>query len=112
MMSEASRSLDTAVPGLTPNTSTRIGVIRAPSPWDVWDAPAPKKPIRQLPHVTWSAIRFVWDADRRSLALTLANDLAAGVASGAQVLVVAALLSRLIGNHSAGQAARSAAPWV
>jgi ATP-binding cassette subfamily B protein len=54
----------------------------------------------------------VWDADRRSLALTLANDLAAGVASGAQVLVVAALLSRLVGDHPAGQAARSAAPWV
>jgi len=82
------------------------------SHWDVWDAPPPKKPLWRLPAVAWSAIRFVWDADPRSLLLTLFSDVVAGLASGVQVLVVAALLARLVANGSATEAAGKAVPWV
>lgn len=56
--------------------------------------------------------RFVWAADRRSLLLTAVNDVAAGLLSGVQVLVVAVLLSRLLGDDDPADAARATAPWI
>lgn len=82
------------------------------SPWDVWDQPIGRKPLRRLPQIAWSAVRFVWAADRRSLLLTAVNDVAAGLLSGVQVLVVAVLLSRLLGDDDPAAAARATAPWI
>ncbi|HEY1279473.1 MAG TPA: ABC transporter ATP-binding protein [Acidimicrobiales bacterium] len=83
-----------------------------PAYWELLDQPGINRSLRRLPGVTWSAIRFVWAADRRSFVLTLSNDLVAGVLSAVQVLVVAALLSQLLSHADPADAARAAAPWV
>jgi ABC transporter len=80
--------------------------------WALWDQPGIDKSLRRLPGVTWSAIRFVRAAGRRSFLLTLSNDVVAGVLSGVQVLVVGALLSRLLADADPADAARAASPWV
>jgi ATP-binding cassette subfamily B protein len=80
--------------------------------WDVLDEPTPARDLRELPRVMWSAIRFVWRADPSSAALSTVNDVVAGVASGAQVLVIAALLDRLVSDLPPDEAVRAAAPWV
>ena len=82
------------------------------SPWGVWDQPIGRKPLRRLPQIAWSAVRFVWAADRWSLLLTAVNDVAAGLLSGVQVLVVAVLLARLLGDDDPADAARATAPWI
>ena len=89
------------------------GVDQGPMPfWDVWaDTPVDKK-LSRLPSVAWAAVRFVWQADRTSFGITLANDALAGLVSGVQVLVVGAMLKRLLGGAAPAHAARAAVPWV
>ncbi len=96
---------------------TGLGAEEAPipieaSPWEVWDQPLGRRPLRRLPSIAWGAVRFVWAADRRSLLLTAINDVANGLLSGVQVLVVAVLLSRLLGDDDPAAAARATAPWI
>ncbi len=81
-------------------------------PWAIWDQPVGRRPLRRLPSIAWAAVRFVWAADRRSLLLTTVDDVAAGLLGGVQVLVIAVLLGRLLGDDSPEDAARATAPWI
>jgi ABC-type multidrug transport system fused ATPase/permease subunit len=57
--------------------------------WDVWEEDeGRKKPLRQLPSIVWSAIRFVWRADRFSSLITAGNDVVSAFAGAVQVLVI------------------------
>lgn len=80
--------------------------------WDVWDEPQPERRLRQLPSITWAALRFVWRADRTSSLVTAGNDVVSALVGGAQVLVVGALLARLVGEAPIDRAVREATPWV
>jgi ATP-binding cassette subfamily B protein len=78
---------------------------------ELWETPA-EKPLRQLPAVAASAIRFVWQADQASFLLATAHDVVSGLTAGLQVLVVGALLDRLIDGGPPEEAVRAAAPFV
>src|SRR5436190_10359678 len=76
MMSDVRRSLDTAVPGLTPKNSTRIGVMSAPPPMPV--RPTVKPTIRpaiafQTSKSMWLSALSRWRSVRKSVEPSQAN---------------------------------------
>jgi ATP-binding cassette, subfamily B, bacterial len=69
------------------------------------------RPLRQLPALFHQALRLVWNAAPRQLALSVGLQVVGGMALGAQLLVARHLLSRLLEGRSS-QAFSAALPSV